>query len=273
MIRIISGKTGAGKTLYAVYLMYLATCVNGYDNYLKSCKEIEKLNKNGFKFSYPQEKHVTYFNGEARLSPLGRVVKHPYVFNPWLLGLPTSDNDVSLFFPGSKIFIDEAQRYYNSRLSYLFPDYVSRFYELHRHWGLDITLIAQRAGLIDLNIREIAQELIYIENLDTEEDELGNLVKATWTLRKFTNNADLEHYLDGKKDLGVEEIVECTENLYKFYDTTFYKFLFLNRRSNQDFLQRLLKPFKLTPEICNKLSEVYSAVPPSGYFEKKSASA
>ena len=48
------------------------------------------------------------------------------------------------------------------------------------------------------------------------------MVKATWTLRKFTNNADLEHYLDGKKDLGTEEIVECSENLYKFYERKIY---------------------------------------------------
>lgn len=269
MIRIISGNPGKGKTLLAIYFMFLDTCVNGYDNYIKSCKEIAKLNSNGFHFSYPQEKHVTYFNGEARLAPLGRVVKHPYIFNPWRMGVPTGENDVSLFFPGSKIYIDEAQRYYNSRLSYCFPDFVSRFYELHRHWKLDITLIAQRAGLIDLNIREIAQEFLYVEDLDVEEDSLGNLIKATWAVRKFTNNADLEHYLDGKKDLGEEVIIECTENLFKFYDTEFYKFLFLNKRSNQDFLQQLLRPYKLTPEICDKLSEIYSAVPPKEYYNKE----
>lgn len=268
MIRIISGIPGSGKTLLAVHFMYLDTCVNGYENYIKSCKEIEKLNCNGFKFDYPKQHHTTYFNGQVRFCPSCRPVKSPYLFNPWDLGLPGTGKDVCLFFPGAKIYIDEAQRFYNSRKSNLFPNFVSRFYELHRHWGLDITLIAQRCGLIDLNIREIATEFLHIEKLEKEEDSLGNLKRAIWHVRKFENNSDLEHYLDGHKELGIEEVIECNENLYKFYDTKFYRFLFLNKINNQVFSQAEIHPFKTTPKVCDILSDRCSATPPPNYYAK-----
>lgn len=267
MIRIISGNPGAGKTLLAMHFMSIDTSINGYDNYLKSCNQIKTFNDCGYAFDYPKQKHVTYFNGQARISVMGKPVKNPYSFNPWKMALPTRKNDVHLFFPCSKIYIDEAQRFYNSRLFQKFPTAVSRFFELHRQWDLDITLIAQRAGLIDLNIRELAEELIYVEDLNTEVGTLGNLIKATWRVRKFTNNADLEHYLDGHKELGQEEIIESTENLFKFYDTKFFKFLFLNQRRSQKFLQEYLRPFKYSPELVDALSEVYSFEAPSGYYD------
>lgn len=194
--------------------------------------------------------------------------KAPYNFSPWLLGLPSQEHDTHLFFPYGKIYIDEAQVYFNSRMSSSFPAYVSRFFELHRQFDLDITLIAQRAGLIDINIRELAEELFYVEDSEREEDILGNLVHVTWKIRRFTDNADLEHYIAGKKELGEEITIECTENLYKYYDTKFFKFLFLNQRKNQQFLQRQIKPFKYSPEICDKLSQVYQAYAPAGYYKK-----
>lgn len=267
MIRIVSGKPGKGKTLFLTYLMYLSASVNGYENYLKSCKRIKFFNEHGYKFSYPLQKHVTYFNGQARIAPMGRPVKNIFTFNPWEMALPTKENDVALFFPYSDIFVDEGQRYYNSRLFQKFPAAVSRFYELHRHYGLNITIACQRPGLIDLNIRELAEELIYIEDLDTIVDELGNLIKATWHIRKFTNNAEMEKYIDGHKDLGTEEIVECEENLFKFYNTKFFEFAFLNQRENQDFLNKCLKPFEFSPEIVNVLNEVYSFNPPPNYYD------
>lgn len=269
MISIITGKPGSGKTLFAVYLMYLDTILNGYDHYLKSCKEIEELNKNGYNFNYPKQKHVTYFNGQARFSPNGHLPKTTYMLDPWELGLPSQDRDVQLVFPFSKIYIDEAQRYYNSRLSYLFPDFVSRFFELHRHYGLDITLIAQRGGLIDLNIRELAEKLYYIEDLKLVKDSLGNMVSATWIIREFGSNADLEKYVNGNKELGEERIYTCSENLFKFYNTRFYKFLFLNRVENREFLDKSLNPFKYNPEICNKLSQLYSATAPENFYKKE----
>ena len=253
-----------------MHLMGQKTCVEGYARYRECCKKVDKLNANGFKLSYPKQKHVTYFNGQARLSVMGRPVKVPYILNPWYLGLPTKDSEVDLVLPGSQIFIDEAQRYYNSRMYSYFPDYVSRFYEMHRQYGLDIYLIAQRAGLIDKNIRNIAQQFIYIDSLEKEEDALGNLVKVTWHVHKFNCYGDLEKYEDGNRDLGVEDVIESCENLYRFYDTNFYEFLYLN--GSQDFSQEWIKPYKLTPSICEKLKEVWSATaPPSYYGEKKAA--
>ena len=272
MITVISALPGFGKTLLFSYLMAQKTCVEGYDLYRNSCKFIEKYNNNGFKFSYPKQKHVTYFNGHARISVMGRPVKIPYVLNPWYLGLPTKESEVDLVFPGSVLFIDEAQRYYNSRMSYYFPDYVSRFYEMHRHYRLTIYLIAQRAGLIDKNIRSIAQEFIYIDRLEKEEDSLGNLIQAKWYIHRFNCYSDLEKYEEGNKELGTEDIIVCNENLYKFFDTHFFEFLYLN--GNQDFSQEWLRPYRLMPDICEKLKEVWSATPPPTFFgDKKVAEA
>ena len=67
---------------------------------------------------------------------------------------------------------------------------------------------------------------------------------------------------------GEEILIECEENLYKYYDTKFFKFLFLNKRRNQDFLQQTLNPFKYSPDICDRLSEVYKASAPQDYYKK-----
>lgn len=71
MIRVISGKTGKGKTLLAVYFMFLDTIVNGSENYKKACEAIEELNKSGFNYRYPISKHTTYFNGNVVFTPFG----------------------------------------------------------------------------------------------------------------------------------------------------------------------------------------------------------
>ena len=141
MIKIISGKTGKGKTLLSVYFMFLDTIVNGYDNYKKTCKKIEELNQSGFNFKYPEQKHTTYFNGYAEFRPFGSKRKSTYLFSPWMLGLPSQEHDTHLFLPYGNIYIDEAQTFFNSRMSMLFPAYVSRYFELHRQFDLNITLI------------------------------------------------------------------------------------------------------------------------------------
>lgn len=56
---------------------------------------------------------------------------------------------------GALLVIDEAQRHFRPRpAGSVVPDHVAAL-EVHRHQGLDIWLITQRAGLVDANVRAL----------------------------------------------------------------------------------------------------------------------
>ena len=79
--------------------------------------------------------------------------------------------ETHLNYPYEVIGIQEAQKYLNSRKSKNFPDWQSRWYEQHRHNNLDILMDVQRPGLVDVNIRELAQ---FIDIQDMENFKIVN---------------------------------------------------------------------------------------------------
>jgi len=65
---------------------------------------------------------------------------------------------------GALLVIDEAQRHFRPRpAGSAVPDHVAAL-EVHRHQGLDIWLITQRAGLIDSNVRALCGRHIALRN-------------------------------------------------------------------------------------------------------------
>ena len=166
MIHIIFGFPGAGKTGYEVgqavpYLNNSDECLTLLSN---TEEQVNRLRcANGFDLSMPKHAPI-YTNFDLRVDN-GREIVSAYYIDGFHLGFENPDVDIMPVYPGSKIFLSEAQRYYNSRNKGL-PDWVSRFYEEHRHFGLDIYLDCQRPQLIDANIREIAEE--FIEVIKTE---------------------------------------------------------------------------------------------------------
>lgn len=233
MITIIYGEPGRGKTALMTYFALLEMVEKGFENYWNSCRRIDVLRKGGFtKLQYLPQRHTVYADYVIKL-------KYPniesYYVDGFRIALPNPFFDTAFFAPYSKIFLDEAQKYYDSRMSKYMRECVYRFYQLHRHNHLDVTMTCQRLGNIDLNIRQIAERFIYIKGLDVKEDKYGQITKMTWSVIEFSSLKDAEAFVDSPKtDKKIKETTYTYEgnvfNRYNsygnepaFYDGNYYR--------------------------------------------------
>ena len=236
MIRIFCGKPGAGKTSLMTYFKVLTMSELRFQLLQDSISEILKYNANGYSFSFPTE-HVTYSNYWTR--SVGKFIEQfdDYELDGTEFGLPDPEHPTRFIPPFSQVFFMEAQSCLNSRASMSFRESVSRAYELHRHWSLDIYLDCQRATLIDLNVRELCGELIEVQSMTTETDRIGCIIKCSWKVRVFSDSASYESYLSSGKPDGYFEEREYVfdGNIFDCYESKNNSALFLESRENEDF--------------------------------------
>ena len=145
MITIITGKPGAGKTLFMTYKA-LEMIKKGYDVYANWQLDFSK---------YIQKKKLDE-------KKLGKVYF-------W------SEIPELLHVKGGQIFIDEAQGYFDSREWQEMPPSAKQKFSAHRHdvrkdkdgniIPLDVWAGVQHAGNIDKRIRDLGQEYIEVKNL------------------------------------------------------------------------------------------------------------
>lgn len=132
MITIVFGKPGCGKTAYltADAVKYMNGSKECYELLERSCSEVSRLKDFvGPAFSpvysnYPIT--VQHGYGKRRVS---------FYVDGFRLGLDIEQLGVFHLPPCSRVYLCEAQRYYNSRNSRDFPEWVSRYFEEHRHFG------------------------------------------------------------------------------------------------------------------------------------------
>lgn len=235
MIYITCGLPGRGKTAINASKIYDTYWNDGQDIYARMCHEIIEINKDRkYKLSIPDRVPI-FSNFQLKFKVNSEKSYEPYFVNPYYLGLPMSGKDVMYLPPFSKIFITEAQRYFNSRLSSTFPAHVSRYFELQRHWGIDIYLDTQRAGLIDKNIRDLCSNYEEVIGMDNRIDSGGEIESSSFYTQVFDSFDALEAYYatgavkDFRLDfatLGKPSKV-FKGNLFRFYDSFFYKKMFL----------------------------------------------
>ncbi len=196
MITIITGKPGVGKTALNTHF-----CERTYQNerewLLKSSQaRIELLNESReHPLTVPAAPPI-FTNYEVKMLVGYKKYYEPYFINPYYLGLGNDKLPIQNVPPNSRIFISEAQRYYNSRKSQSLPDWVSRWYEMHRHFGIEVYMDVQRGKLIDLNIRELCKKFIEVQRMEHETDGGGYITKTTWFCREFANSQDYDDYLN-----------------------------------------------------------------------------
>jgi len=178
MITIIFGAPGAGKSSLNTYFLKQTYRTQGRALLHYARARIEAQNS-------------------TRAIPL-IVPDKPPIFANYAVKFKTGYEKMPTQYipPGSKIFLSEAQRYYNSRKSQTLPDWVSRFYEMHRHYGIDVYLDVQRANLIDLNIKEICKRFIEVQGMKHETDYAGRILSSTFICREFENWRNVEQYLE-----------------------------------------------------------------------------
>ncbi|MCH5162733.1 MAG: hypothetical protein J1G38_04515 [Clostridiales bacterium] len=184
-------------------------------------EELEAKIASGFTAIKTIPQHCVSANYVIRLKRFGYRPRQNRIINPFRLGFDNPYVKTHFNLPHEAIFITEAQKYLNSRMSKAYPDWQSRWYEQHGHDYLDIYLDTQRPGLIDLNIRELSS-FIEIVKLDIRRNKYDEIIGLKWRIRRIDNNGLLERYLNsGKtdKDCYTEEIVKADYNVFKCYDS------------------------------------------------------
>ena len=210
------GGTGAGKTSYLSHIA--CEFLTKDDEYDLCLDKINSYNSMGYNLSIPN--HLVFSDFKISCNTkLG--YKESYFVNGFYLGMPNAQHPTMFLPPYSKIFLSEGQRYYDSRKYNLFSDFVSQFYEQHRHYGLSIYIDCQRPGLIDLNIREIATKVYYIESMVNDIDSYGRIIANHWNVRLFSNVFDCEKYIQGDKTLGSPIVISHKTTVTCFADLKF----------------------------------------------------
>lgn len=194
MITIICGEPGRGKTALMTFFAFKQMLEKGFEDYWNSCRRIDTLRAGGFShLNYLPQTHTVYADYVIGSEYIDF---RSYYVDGFKIALPNPFFDTAFFAPYSNIYLDEAQKYYDSRMSKYLRECVYRFYQLHRHNHLNIYMTCQRLGNIDLNIRDISERIIYVENLDVKKDTYGQIVKMTWTVSEFNSLKDAEKYVD-----------------------------------------------------------------------------
>lgn len=227
MITIIYGKPRVGKT------SYMTARLNEYafsEIRRKQIRaEIMQRNANGFSLSVPKYSVATNYTAVFR--KFGYTARPSVVINPYCLGFKNDSVDTYFLPPYTAIGIMEGQRYFNSRNFKKFPDWVSRFYELHGHNYLDIFIDTQRPNLIDTNIRELACFVEIIEKVDTVNG-------CKWYCRYIDSEFERVRYNDSgrtDKNFFTEFEFEIDYNVFSLYDSRESKPLFYDGNYDKDF--------------------------------------
>ncbi len=266
MITIVFGKPGSGKTAY------MTADAVGYMNNSAACLKLLEDSRSQIvalqSFTMPEVSPVysnypitvPYGYGRQRVS---------YYVDGFHLGFDNLNVPVLHLPPSSRIYLAEAQRYYNSRNSKDFPEWVSRYFEEHRHYGLNIMLDVQRPGLIDVNIRELCERFVEVLELKHEKDESGNIVTTTFVLREYTDWKFVEKSLAGDENVG-QLIAERFEgNVFEHYKSKSYFDVFLPASdSNFDYV---VHPVGDNAAVRELAWQLYGQTAPPGFYFGKGA--
>ncbi len=221
------GKTALMTKLALDYM----TGENAAKDIRMSCKEIKKFNDGGFRFTYPK-RHIVYSDYDIYTR---NKTLFSYKTSGYNFGLPNKQyGDISLFPPCSRLFFDEAQKYWNSRESSKLSDFVSRAFEYHGHFKLSIYIAVQRVGLIDLNIRQLSPQIIEVVDLKHKTDN-GVILSSMWTCRVYDSVSEAEKSIAGQSAKYKTKRFRFDGNIFKHYDSETFRYAFLKDRENDDF--------------------------------------
>lgn len=219
MITIIFAPPRTGKTCFMTHVAR-ETAFDRQRNKLMQC-EIRNKQANGFGNIQTIPQHCVSGNYDMQLRKFGYSPRLNRRINPFKLGYANPFVDTHFNLPYESIFITEAQKYLNSRMSTWFPTWQSRWYEQHGHNNLDIWLDTQRPMLIDVNIRELAQ-FIEIVKLDLKYNGFGKVCALKWIIRRIDNCGLFDKYMSsGKTDKSCyeESTVVADYNVFDCYDS------------------------------------------------------
>lgn len=269
MITIICGDPGKGKTALMTYFAIQKMLYQGWELYWQSCRRIDTLKQGGFtSLDYLPQKHTVYADYMI-------LNKYPHIQSYYVDGfsiaLPNPFFDTAFFAPYSQIFLDEAQKYYDSRMSKYIRECVYRFYQLHRHNHLDIYMTCQRLGNIDVNIRAISETIIVVEDLKLEKDSWERIVKMTWNVKRFDSLAAAEKYVDNgtKSESMKEETITYDGCIFDYYNSFSNEAVFYDGNYNRPFDCFTEEGYVCTVESFVKYNSNHMYYAPVGYWKNE----
>lgn len=267
MIIIICGKPRVGKTALNTHFADYSLQVNGRLRLKRAIAETHALNltRANNKLIIPDVPPI-YTNYEARFIMGYKKYFKPFWVNPFYLALP-NQNPTQDIFPFGELHITEGQRYWDSRESSSLSNDVSRYFEMHGHFGLDIIIDVQRAGLIDLNIRALAI-IIEVQRMVHYKDAYGRILSTTWYCKEFANNQDYEAYVAGKEAFYITTSYTHEGNIFELYNSRSCKEEFVPAENKNFTLLKYLSQseVKMLP---NETAQYYSNKMPAWFRDKK----
>ena len=271
MITIIFGKPGAGKTAYLVsqMLRFLGNSREAYE-LLWNCRDrVISLDQRGLNYTVPTTPPV-YTNFPVSVHVGYNKWRSSFYVDGFHLGLENEFVPVTNVLPGAVIGLTEVQRYYNSRNKdrKALPDWVSRFYEEHRHYGLDIYLDLQRLLLCDLNIRQLAGRIVEVYNLEHQTDRRGNVLSSKFSLRTWDNLAAAERYVENDSLTNFEREEYIHEgNVFEAYTSACYFDAFLPDVDNDFSFRTHEQAIRSDARLQLALSkQIYRQSAPRGFY-------
>ena len=222
MITIIFGAPGTGKTSLNTYFLKNLYQTQGRALLSSARGRIVEQNKKRIEPLIVPEKPPIFSNYKVSFKTGYEKTFEPYFINPYYMGLPNGAMRSQFLPPGSKVFISEAQRYYNSRKSATLPDFVSRLFEMHRHYFIDIWLDVQRANLIDLNIKEICKRFIEVREMRHQKDYAGRIVRTAFHCREFDCWRAVEQYMETGAETYKKVVYRHEGDIFRCFDSYSY---------------------------------------------------
>lgn len=267
-ITIICGIPRAGKT--ALMTSFALAHLRGRQAHrdLVQCnKLLAPLNFGGFCYTAPAD-HLVFADYTITAA---NGSKTSYECNGFNLGLFNDKHPTMFLPPASHVYLDEAQKYFNSRESKGLEDFVSRYYELHGHYRLNVTCTVQRPKLIDLNIRELAAQVIYVAKLEHAQN--GRRVLASqWTCYTWDNVVSAIAFIEGgqSKELRGDVVrFEYVGNIFKHYDSFAFFPVFLKGNEDATFNLRHAVKTGYTRAEVEDFNDEHDYKVPETYYKKR----
>lgn len=267
MIIIITGKPRVGKTALNTFFAKYSYHARGSLRFRRSLEELKAENENRINKLILPDRVPIYTNYEAHFSAGYKQEYFPYWVDPYYLGSPNSEYPVLCILPYSELHITEGQRYWDSRESATMPDHVSRWFETHGHFWLDIFIDVQRGKLIDLNIRALANRFIEVQRMVNVKDAYGRILSSTWYCREFDNSQDYETYIEGGNARYRETSYTHVGNIFSCYNSRSCKEDFVPLEENNFTLLEYKTPTEVK-ELPESLVKYYMNKKPDWYRKR-----
>ena len=265
----IIGKPRTGKTALVTLFGSNKMLDDSFDDYVDSKREIKSLNDGGFNYLEPPPSNHLVFS-DYRISINKRL--QSYYVDGFKIGLPNPFFETMLIPPYSTLIFDEAQRYWNSRMSKYLREEVYHWFQLHGQNHYKIYMTCQRFETIDINIRALVDKIIVIEDLKIKEDKYGRVKKMIWTTREFTSSDVAEQYCmqKDKKEiskLGEKNTYKTNLPIFDYYDSFGCKPAFYNNRYYEKFEYLKEQKYDLKLEDFIEYNGTHSFSAPKGFWK------